>query len=241
MKAPRIKRRGRKTDDGILKEIDPRGSALDSAMKFAYGRRADDHFSEMVRTWRAIHRACEDLARRETMIGEGRIAAAQLVEASKEEIGSGKMDKDVEAIRYHEDKRRVTSWFNVEMSRLTLQVRVNMQLGKAGWFRKVAEAIEAEVTIDGQDTYPLHAAVLRLFGQLRYTTNKDGVRCYSTGAPLDAIPRYTIGQACKILEDLGQRPAGQTNEDWKRTVRRACKDVGVTLSKSKSGPKPEKG
>lgn len=209
-------------------------------MKFACGRTANDHFAEMVRTWRAMHRACEDLAKRETKLGEERIAAAESVAASDEDLRSGKTDKDVEAIRYREDKRIVTAWLKDEMSGLTLQVRMNMQLGNAGWFRKVAEAIEAEVTADGQDTYPLRAAVLLLFGQLRYTTNQNGVGCYSTGAPLDETPRYTIGQVCKILEDRGHRAAGQGDAEWQRTVRRACKDAGVTLLKSKPGPKPEK-
>jgi acetate kinase len=60
------------------------------------------------------------------------------------------------------------------------------------------------------------------------------------GENCPSIRARIIGQACKILEVLGHMPAGQTDEDWKRAVRRACKDAGVTLSKSKPGPKPEK-
>src|SRR5262245_845900 len=41
MKRQRMGRRGRKPGDGVLKEIEPQGSALTNAMKLAFGRTAE--------------------------------------------------------------------------------------------------------------------------------------------------------------------------------------------------------
>lgn len=144
---------------------------------------------------------------------------------------------NADAVRYWRDKRRVEGWLHAELSELTLAVRANMELGKAEWFRKVAAAIEAEVTSDGRDVYPLHAAILSL-GQLEYTTSEQGLRCYHLGAPLDPTPRYTISKVCQVLEDRGFRVPGQGDDDWERTVRRACRKVKFPLVASKPGPKP---
>jgi hypothetical protein len=111
---PRQKRRGRKTG-GVLKEIDLRSSALDNVTKLAFGRTANDPVAEMVRTWRTIHRKCEDLAEREQKLGEERIAAAASVTVSDQELFSGNTDKDIEAIRYWKDKRMIEWWLKDEM------------------------------------------------------------------------------------------------------------------------------
>jgi hypothetical protein len=117
--AHRAKRRGRKKGGDVLKEINPQGSAAEHALKFAYGRHADDAFSELVRVWRRIHRANEDLARRATRLGHARIGAA--------EAGHG---NDKEALRYWQDKRQVQRWLDDQLSNLTIAVRANMELGQ---------------------------------------------------------------------------------------------------------------
>ncbi len=59
--AQKIGRRGRKSGDGVLKEIDPHGSALDVGLKLAYGRSAGDPIAEMVRTWLCLTKRQKEL------------------------------------------------------------------------------------------------------------------------------------------------------------------------------------
>jgi hypothetical protein len=161
------------------------------------------------------------------------------MKASGKPIPADKRAKYQDAFRWWEDNDRVQSWLRHEDGKLRLLVRMNMELGKAKWFRSVAEAIEAEVTADGQPVYPLHDAVMKL-GQLRCTTNKNDQRVYAVGCPLDATPRHTIASVCRILEDQGHKPAGQEEPEWKRTVRRVCREVGLALLTTKPGPKSDK-
>lgn len=89
------------------------------------------------------------------------------------------------------------------------------------WFSSVAKILKYEKKMDGQSLYPLHEALWRL----------DEGRCKN------APPRYTISQLCEELERQGKRPAGQSDQDWQRTVRRACKQIGFPLLPDKPGPK----
>jgi len=104
---------------------------------------------------------------------------------------------------------------------------------KPDWFEKMAAAIKTEIA--GQDAYPLHAALLAIAGAPRIRRTNLIYPENSTGTPAEQKPRYTIAEICKILEKQGKRTAGQGDDEWHRTVRRACNEIGFPLLASKPG------
>lgn len=78
------------------------------------------------------------------------------------------------------------------------------------WFSAVAAIIKAEKKRDDQSLYPRQEALWRL----------------DDGRWINAPPRHTIRQLCEELEKQGKRRAGQTDENWQRTVRRDCDQIG---------------
>jgi hypothetical protein len=217
-------RRGRKMGDGILKEIIPQSAALGNLLKLAYGRYANDPIAEMVLEWWAICEQAEDLAILEDALGKDRIKAAQ-----SEAEASGR-SSDHDAFKYLLDKGMLDRRYEDKRLDFELAARLNLTNRNAEWFRRVADVIEKVST--EADCYPLHAALMRL-GELDHTVNKQGLRCYSAGAPLSAKLHYTIDGAARKLARL--KPTNQSDKDWKTTVRRACDDLGLRLLSSKRG------
>lgn len=239
MKKKIIKRlRGRKAN-GALKEVEPDGSILKNAEKLAFGQAADDPVSKMVRAWFWIRLKRQELEKQRRKFTDERIEAAKTAPTSDDSLQGNTTVRDSKAIQYCEEVANLEDLQKSEVKKLTWLASCFLELPNASWFRKVADAIDAEITADGQDKHPLQSALLLLFGRPNYKTNEDGLKCLRTDSPLDKAPRYTINDACKILESHGIRPNPE-EFNWKRTVRRACKEVGIVLLKSKSGPKRKK-
>jgi hypothetical protein len=97
-------------------------------------------------------------------------------------------------------------------SRLTKQtlsiVAPALLNGDAGFFRKLADAIERLPEKGAGPVYPLHAAI-SVFA--------------ASGT------RLTIGELCEQLERHGLRPTGQSEESWRRRVRTVAEQVGFPL------------
>lgn len=147
------------------------------------------------------------------------------------------------------DKKTINSWVRSEYKKLAQMVIKSLMSDKSGWFRKMANAIDAEVAQGDRNTHSLHAAILAL-AQVPYD---DGVVCgvdgagtetaarvYYTNLPLETTPRHTIGEVCEILEKQGFKAQGQEKWVWRNHVRRACREVGLPLLPSKPGTKPKK-
>ena len=273
--------RGRKKGDGVLKEIDPQGSALTTAEKLAFGRTADDPIAKMVRTWWSISRTCKQLAEQRDKILQ-RLAGARPKEkaarrkwevkantklkAIVDAAGAAKMvvdagteaDKpfmaatgtDAEVVRWYEENRIADDRFAAAHNELYSAARTALWNTNVDWFRMVANAMESEIQAQA-DTYTLHGALLLLAGMVaqrgwQWVEDKEGnkwlreVPMFDRGASVEKTPRYTIGQVCKKLEEQGKRPVGQADENWQRTVRRACDEIGFPLLRDKPGPKRQR-
>lgn len=211
----------------MLKALNPAEPVIQNAGKLAYGLKADDPAAEKVRIWRQMELEVERLARR----------AAELGIKSDAEEGN---QTDSKAADYWQQKRSLDAWLKDERNRLKNAADFALRLHNAGWFRRIADAIDEEWTADRQDKYPFHTAIMVNLGRLKAEAVGDNQRTISqayTNAPLDDTPRYTISEACAIMEPY--RPHGLSEDDWKRKVRDACGEVGIRLKPSKPGPKPK--
>ncbi|MCX6923421.1 MAG: hypothetical protein NT154_09475, partial [Verrucomicrobia bacterium] len=195
-------RRGRKTGDGILNEINPKNAAIDNLKKLAYGRYGNDPVAEMVLEWWAICEEAKALEDRRKVLGR-RIKA---VEAGHKATGR---IRDQAAFDYLRDKGQLDRRHEDKRIELELAARFNLTKRNADWFRKVADVIEKLST--EADCYRLHTALMRL-AELDHTVNRQGQRCYSAKAPLSAKPRYTIDRLATTL--AGLRAKTQSDEDW---------------------------
>ena len=137
------------------------------------------------------------------------------------------------------DRRKLDAWRNEEQRKFRNAATFALWGHDAGWFRRVADEIDAEYR-DGQDKYPLHAAAMLYLGELQTSKIIGGLPQRDSKSPLSAIPRYTIREACDTLERAGYRPKSMEDWDWARTVRRACAEVGVKIHPRKPSTKPEK-
>ncbi|HEV2211094.1 MAG TPA: hypothetical protein VG167_20205 [Verrucomicrobiae bacterium] len=112
----------------------------------------------------------------------------------------------------------------------------------AEFLKRVAQAMDVEKERDRKPAYPLHMGILLL--ALACCVAPDDPRtpenwprlweAFRTKRPEDVESRYTIGQVCAAL---AAHRTNQSEEVWTNTVRRACKEVGIPLAKSKPGPK----
>jgi hypothetical protein len=189
MKSQQTKRRGRKPGDGILKELNPQGSALDNISKLIFGRYGDDPIAKMVRQLWGIYAENEDLAKCAADPVKARIAAAKRGQTNGKEAVSY-----LQSLKQSHDRLLEKKQTNFELA-----ARWALTRRDAGWFRKVADAIEKQQT--SQACYPLHAALM-MIGQLDHTVstlNGRRVRCYSANPPLNPKARYTIDEICNFL------------------------------------------
>jgi hypothetical protein len=187
-------------------------------LRLAYGRIADDlEVLHMVSNWRAI-----------------RLEAERLQEQRRAE-SSGATMSDAPSLDYAQGKQVLDAWLRVEMDTLTEATRAALLRSDADWFRRVAAVIDAADI--PTDTYSFHARVALRLGRLKLEV-RNGVPHYRTDAPLDQTARYTIAEACELLERDGFRPPQMTDEDWAGKVRDACDKQGIRLKRSRPGPKP---
>lgn len=223
--AERKGRRGRKPGDGVLKELNPEMGLLEKGLRLFYGRRFADEIAMMVQEWRDIGRWKAELERRAKAVGQERIKAAEPGNVVEGEVIRGRVfsrssgpkfvnGKDAEASLYWDDRLAVESQAAALSSRLLPMVTEALTTGGSAWFKKVAGAIDLEAAANGKAVFDLHLAVL---GQAR---------------------GFNIEQLSERLKD--RKPAGQTVEDWKCTLRRACREVGYPLKGSKPGPQPKR-
>lgn len=220
-KIQRVRRRGRKAGDGVLKEIESQTSLLEKASKLRYGRHSCPPVERVVQTWRRILRANPDLKK---ILAEERIGDAK----------SGRENKCVEAIQSCEKQWLKVPWLHDESQWLLRRVMAAIATDDADWFRKMAKVIEVGA---GQSAYPLHEAVLDL---VIFPTTVVNGRIVIYHLPENQTPRYNIEQVCSLLEAKGMKTANQSSRDWRRTVRRACHEVGLALLPAKRGPKSKR-
>jgi hypothetical protein len=218
-------------------------AAIDRARAFAYGRLANDPYAKLLRKWMTLWRFSKLLHARASQLGEERIAVAEHRRPDRQqtpanaELAEEPRDADVDT--YWKDKRWLAARIEENRDELWQAVLNAIMDGNAEWFLKMGNALDIEKT--GLDAYPLHAAILELLqpGWHRQDIIWPPDPPYG-GELLDTTPRFTIGDVCKQLESRCMKPEGQSDEDWKSTVRRACKEVGLRILKSKPGPQPKK-
>jgi hypothetical protein len=237
----KIERRGRKPGDGILKKIDASASALEKAVMMAHGHTANNFFGDAVRFARTLPSMIQDLKERRRRIGEERVLAAKYPIIPDGAPDSALEGMDSEAVRYWRDARRTEKWINDTREQLVPEMLEALLYSDAGWFKEMAAAIEVEAEADGQDQYPLHNTLLKLHGAPkihRATILKPG-GILNGGVPMDTTPRFTIGQLCehRELQRFRQQAQNHGDEDWKRTIRRACEQLGLPLLQSQPGRK----
>jgi hypothetical protein len=107
MKHHKTSTRGRKAGGDVLKSLEPGGAAAENALKFAYGRSADDPAAQMVRQWMTIKLEAQRLAELKETIGPKRISAAEHGAKS-----------DALALKYWQKKRALDAWLRFEMDNL---------------------------------------------------------------------------------------------------------------------------
>jgi hypothetical protein len=218
MKKQPKKQRGRKPGDGILKELDASQGPWDTAYRLAFGRH-DDWFGNMARLARHMPKIIERL------------------DHWGKKLAGKPSAKNYEAFqRYLADKEQLQRTADSFGSQFRGRAADALRRGDSRWFKKMADAIDgAAVTAN---TYKLHSAIWKIVAGHR--VNFDEI--FSTPRPhfgehqANSIRSLTIGELCVELAKEGHKAAPNAEEgDFRRTVRRACRALGICLKPGKPG------